>query len=90
VAATPHINQVLQLREGGEIPGRVGTHGRPCACAPGGDNDEQLYITSSETDDPEEPSSSAVAVSKEWRLKQTNPACKSTPGFGAVRCEPRP
>jgi carbohydrate kinase (thermoresistant glucokinase family) len=52
--AAPNINQVLQLREGGEVLGRVFTQGRPYACALGGDNDEQLYITSSETDDPEE------------------------------------
>ena len=52
--AAPNINQVLHLREGGKILGRVITRGRPYACALGGDNDEQLYITSSETDDQEE------------------------------------
>jgi len=52
--AAPNINQALQLREGGEILSRVITHGRPYACALGGDNEEHLYITSSETDDPEE------------------------------------
>ncbi len=52
--AAPNISQVLQLREGGEILSRVFCHGRPYACALGGDNEEQLYITSSETDDPEE------------------------------------
>lgn len=52
--AVPNINQVLQLREGGDILSRVITHGRPYACVIGRDNDEHLYITSSETDNPEE------------------------------------
>ncbi len=52
--AAPNIDQVLHLREGGEILGRVFTHGRPYACVLGGNNEEDLYITSSETDDPEE------------------------------------
>jgi len=52
--ATPNINQVLQLREGGEILSRTITHGRPYACMFGGNNSQQLYITSSETDDPEQ------------------------------------
>ena len=50
--ATPNINQVLHLREGGEILGRIFTRGTPYACMPGGNNVTQLYITSSETDDP--------------------------------------
>jgi carbohydrate kinase (thermoresistant glucokinase family) len=52
--AAPNINQVLHLREGGKILGRVISRGRPYACALGGNNDEQLYITSSEPDDQEE------------------------------------
>jgi carbohydrate kinase (thermoresistant glucokinase family) len=52
--ATPNINQLLQLREGGEIISRVFTRGRPYACMLGGNNGRQLYITSSETDDPEQ------------------------------------
>jgi sugar lactone lactonase YvrE len=52
--AAPNINQLLHLREGGEILGRVFPHGRPYACTLGGDNGEQLYITSSETENPEE------------------------------------
>jgi sugar lactone lactonase YvrE len=52
--AAPNIDQVLHLREGGEILGRVFTRGRPYACTPGGTNAEYLYITSSETDDPEQ------------------------------------
>jgi carbohydrate kinase (thermoresistant glucokinase family) len=52
--AAPNINQVLHLREGGKILGRVISRGRPYACALGGDNDEQLYITSSEPDDQKE------------------------------------
>jgi len=51
--ATPNINQVLHLREGGEVLGRVFACGTPYACTPGGNNETQLYITSSETDDPE-------------------------------------
>ena len=51
--AAPNINQVLQLAEGGEILSRTITSGRPYACMFGGDDGEQLYITSSETDDPE-------------------------------------
>ena len=51
--AAPNINHVLHLCEGGEIIGRVSTYGRPYACTLGGDNEEYLYITSSETDDPE-------------------------------------
>ena len=51
--ATPNINQVLQIRKGGEIINRVITQGRPYACMTGGDKGERLYITSSETDDPE-------------------------------------
>lgn len=52
--AAPNINQVLQLREGGELLSRVITHGRPYACMLGGDSGKQLYIASSETDAPEE------------------------------------
>jgi carbohydrate kinase (thermoresistant glucokinase family) len=52
--AAPNINQVLHIRKGGEIVSRVITRGRPYACTLGGNNGEQLYITSSETDDPEE------------------------------------
>jgi carbohydrate kinase (thermoresistant glucokinase family) len=52
--ASPNIGQVLQLREGGEILTRITTLGRPYACMLGGDNHERLYITTSETDDPEE------------------------------------
>ncbi len=52
--ATPNTNQVVKVREGGEIISRVSTHGRPYACTLGGDNGKQLYITSSETDDPEQ------------------------------------
>lgn len=51
--ATPNINQVLHVRIGGEILSRVITRGRPYACMLGGNDGEQLYITSSETDDPE-------------------------------------
>lgn len=51
--ATPNIKQVLQVQEGGEILNRVFTHGRPYACTTGGKHGELLYITSSETDDPE-------------------------------------
>ena len=63
--AAPNINQVLHLREGGEILGRVITQGRPYACALGGDNDEQLYITSSETDDPE-----AAKIQRSGRIER--------------------
>lgn len=52
--AAPNINKVLQIREGGKIISQVITHGRPYACTLGGDNGGQLYITSSETDDPEQ------------------------------------
>ena len=52
--AAPNINQVLHVREGGEIINRVFTRGRPYACMIGGANGEQLYVTSSETDDPEQ------------------------------------
>ena len=52
--AAPNINQVLHMREGGEILSRVFTQGRPYACTLGGNTEEHLYITSSETDDPEE------------------------------------
>ena len=51
--ATPNTGQVLQVREGGEIISRVITRGRPYACAVGGVSASQLYITSSETDDPQ-------------------------------------
>lgn len=50
--AAPNIGQVLQLREGGKILHRVFTYGRPYACMLGGKRNQQLYITSSETDDP--------------------------------------
>ena len=52
--AAPNIGQVLRVREGGEILERVFTRGRPYACALGGDGQAQLYITTSETDDPDE------------------------------------
>ena len=52
--ATPNINQVLHLREGGEILGRIFTRGTPYACTPGQPDETQLYITSAETDDPDE------------------------------------
>ena len=52
--AAPNIGQVMQLREGGEILTRITTLGRPYACTLGGDQNELLYITTSETDDPEE------------------------------------
>ena len=52
--AAPNINQVLHVREGGEILNRVITQGCPYACMLGGDSGQQLYITSSETDDPQE------------------------------------
>lgn len=51
--AAPNIGQVIQLREGGEILNRVFPRGRPYACTLGANNDEHLYITSSETDTPE-------------------------------------
>lgn len=51
--AAPNINQLLHIREGGEIISRVFSRGRPYACMIGGHNGETLYITSSETDDPE-------------------------------------
>ena len=63
--AAPNINQALQLREGGEILSRVITHGRPYACALGVDNDEHLYITSSETDDPE-----AAKIQRSGRIER--------------------
>ena len=50
--ATPNINQVLHVREGGELLGRVFTRGTPYACTSDSHNESQLYITSSETDDP--------------------------------------
>lgn len=51
--AAPNIDQVLHIREGGEVLGRVFPHGRPYACTLGDCDDQILYITSSETDDPE-------------------------------------
>jgi len=50
--AAPNINQVLHLREGGEILSRIFTRGTPYACTPDSHNESHLYITSSETDDP--------------------------------------
>ena len=51
--AAPNIGQVLRLREGGEVLSRVITRGCPYACMLASDAG-QLYITTSETDDPQE------------------------------------
>lgn len=66
--AAPNINQVIQVREGGEIVSRIITHGRPYACMLGGDNGDRLYITSSETDDPEK-----VKIQRSGRIELMAP-----------------
>lgn len=52
--ATPNIHQVLHLDSNGNVIDRVFTHGRPYACMLGGADASQLFITTSETDDPEQ------------------------------------
>ncbi|MEW8525949.1 MAG: gluconokinase, GntK/IdnK-type, partial [Candidatus Thiodiazotropha endolucinida] len=51
--ATPNQSLLLLVREGGEIVRTVKSIGAPYACMLGGSNGDRLFITSSETDDPE-------------------------------------
>jgi carbohydrate kinase (thermoresistant glucokinase family) len=51
--AAPNKQCLLQVREGGEIMQSVTPRGSPYACMIGGDDGDHLFITSSETDDPE-------------------------------------
>ncbi|PVV25681.1 MAG: hypothetical protein B6D78_00025 [gamma proteobacterium symbiont of Ctena orbiculata] len=51
--AAPNQSLLLQVREGGEIVRRIKPMGAPYACMIGGNAGEYLFITSSETDDPE-------------------------------------
>jgi carbohydrate kinase (thermoresistant glucokinase family) len=51
--AAPNKQCLLQVREGGEIVQSVTPRGSPYACMIGGDDGDHLFITSSETDDPE-------------------------------------
>jgi len=51
--AIPNIGEVLQLEPSGKILTRITTRGRPYACMLDDDN-RKIYITSSETDDPDE------------------------------------
>lgn len=51
--AAPNKSRLLQVREGGEVVRSIKPMGSPYACMLGGDDDHLLFITSSETDDPE-------------------------------------
>ncbi|MCU7829287.1 MAG: SMP-30/gluconolactonase/LRE family protein [Candidatus Thiodiazotropha sp. (ex Myrtea sp. 'scaly one' KF741663)] len=50
--AAPNLSKLLLVREGGEILRTVKSLGDPYACMLGGNKDNILFITSSETDDP--------------------------------------
>ena len=52
--ACPNIGQLINVTKGGEVTQRIFSKGRPYACMLGGSHKNKLYITSSETDDPEE------------------------------------
>ena len=52
--AAPNLGQVLQLAEGGRILQRIQPEAAPYACMLGGDQGHTLFITSSESDDPQQ------------------------------------
>ncbi|MCU7931705.1 MAG: SMP-30/gluconolactonase/LRE family protein [Candidatus Thiodiazotropha sp. (ex Codakia rugifera)] len=52
--AAPNLSKLLLVRKGGEILRTVKPLGDPYACMLGGDDDNVLFITSSETDNPEQ------------------------------------
>ncbi|MCU7874168.1 MAG: SMP-30/gluconolactonase/LRE family protein [Candidatus Thiodiazotropha sp. (ex Lucinoma borealis)] len=52
--AAPNLSRLLLVREGGEILRTVKPLGDPYACMLGGDDDNLLFITSSETDNPKQ------------------------------------
>ncbi|MEW8624037.1 MAG: gluconokinase, GntK/IdnK-type [Candidatus Thiodiazotropha endolucinida] len=51
--AAPNQSRLILVREGGEILRSIKPLGSPYACTLGGNNEELLFITSSETDEPE-------------------------------------
>jgi sugar lactone lactonase YvrE len=52
--ATPNLSRLLLVKEGGEIVREVQSIGDPYACMLGGERGDTLFITSSESDTPEE------------------------------------
>jgi sugar lactone lactonase YvrE len=52
--AAPNLGQVLRVTEGGKVDRRLQPKGDPYACMLGGKESRTLFITSSETDNPEQ------------------------------------
>jgi sugar lactone lactonase YvrE len=50
--AAPNLSRLLQVAEGGEVLRTLMPWGDPYACMLGGEDNQTLFIASSETDDP--------------------------------------
>jgi sugar lactone lactonase YvrE len=65
--AAPNLGEVLQVTEGGEVTQRIRTQGAPYACTLGGEAGKTLFITSAESDDPQQ-----AKRLKSGRIEQVN------------------